>query len=355
MPKRKKATKARKKPARTKAAKKKTPPTKKRTPEAAPPNVTDEWSGLEPSRKDMGLVPLTLDRGVKTNVVGTVYGLDYEIEEKDYWLKVFFDYYNRRLKVIDYDGNNYGAMTKRLAYLAEENHFDKVFLKAHRNDFQIFLSHGYMMEGVLRYYFRGEDAYILSRFSSSSRAISEDLVKEAELIEQLIYHSEPKPPRPLPEGYAIERADAGRIPELVHIYRRVFESYPSPLTNPDFIKSTMERNVLYRLALFEGTAVAAASAELNERHSSAELTDCATIPEAQGMGLMQHLLTALEGDLHEGDIGTAYSLSRALSYGMNRAFFRLGYEYSGRLINNCDIFGKYEDMNIWVKRLSDAS
>ncbi|HCP15639.1 MAG TPA: putative beta-lysine N-acetyltransferase, partial [Peptococcaceae bacterium] len=27
------------------------------------------------------------------------------------------------------------------------------------------------------------------------------------------------------------------------------------------------------------------------------------------------------------------------------------YEYSGRLVNNCDICGGFEDMNIWVKRL----
>ncbi len=36
---------------------------------------------------------------------------------------------------------------------------------------------------------------------------------------------------------------------------------------------------------------------------------------------------------------------------MNNVFHRLGYEFNGRLVNNCDIFGAYEDMNIWVKDL----
>ncbi len=311
-----------------------------------------EWGGLVPTDKEMGLVKLTLDRGVKTNVVGTVYGLDYRIEEEGYMLHVFFDYYSRRLKVIDYEVNDYSAMTKRLAYLAEANDFDKIFLKAKLDDFQIFLSHGYLMEGILRYYFRGEDAYILSRFSSKQRAQSERLVEEAQLIEKLIYHSEEKKQRrPLEPGYEIVRATEENIPELVLIYRGVFETYPSPLTSPDYIKSTMHRNVIYRMVVHKDTAIAAASAEINRKYANAELTDCATIPEAQGKGLMQHLLLTLEDDLRGEEIMTSYSLARAISIGMNKSFFRLGYEFSGRLINNCDIFGRYEDMNIWVKRL----
>ena len=44
-------------------------------------------------------------------------------------------------------------------------------------------------------------------------------------------------------------------------------------------------------------------------------------------------------------------MARARSYGMNAVFHGMGYEFMGRLVNNCDIFGAYEDMNIWVRRL----
>ena len=40
---------------------------------------------------------------------------------------------------------------------------------------------------------------------------------------------------------------------------------------------------------------------------------------------------------------------------MNLAFHQLGYTYTGRLANNCYIFDKLEDMNIWVKDLSSYS
>ncbi len=317
--------------------------------------IAGEWDGLEPSEKDMGMVQFVLDKGVKTTVVGTVYGLDFHLEGEGYTVNVFFDYYNRRLKIVDYDATDYTAMIARLAWLAEANSFDKVFVKATSEDFQKFLSHGYMMEGVLRYYFRGRDAYVLSRFSSITRAQNKDLVEEARLIEDLIYHSKPTSDiRPLPEGVELIHATEEHIPALVAIYRSVFETYPSPLTSADFVKSTMERDVHYCLAVRAGEALAVASADVNAKHSNAEMTDCATFPAARGQGLMQHILNALEDQLRERGIITAYTLARAGSIGMNRVFFRLGYEFSGRLINNCDIFGQYEDMNIWVKRLQKA-
>lgn len=313
--------------------------------------VTDEWSGNKPTSKEMGLITLTLDKGVKTTVVGTLYGLDFEIEDSDYKVNVFFDYYNRRLKVLDYNCANYSNMLKRLAWLAEANTFDKIFVKAHNEDFQDFLSHGYMMEGILRYYFNGEDAYVLSRFSSSERIESSDLIHESKLIEEIIYNSQKTKTRSLPDEIKLVHADKEHITQLIYIYRQVFETYPSPLTNPDYIKAVMDRDVHFVLAMQGDEPVAAASAEMNKKYSNAELTDCATVPLAQGRGLMQFILKELEIVLKKNQIKTAYSLARAKSIGMNKSFFRLNYEYSGRLIKNCDIFGEFEDLNIWVKQL----
>ncbi|MBW7876875.1 MAG: putative beta-lysine N-acetyltransferase [Candidatus Cloacimonetes bacterium] len=312
---------------------------------------TDEWAGINPSPKEMGLVSFTLDKGVKTTVVGTVYGMDFDIEHEGYRVKAYFDHYNKRLKIVDYEAKDYRAMLLRMAWLADQNGFTKIFVKAVHEDFQQFLSHGYMMEGLIKYYFQGQDAYILSRFSSQKRVRSDSLIEEAKMVEKLVYNAPVRDPRTLPAEFRIVQAKEQDIPDLVVIYRQVFETYPSPLTNPDYIKASMERNVIYRLAYLGDRAVAAASAEMDLKHSNAEMTDCATIPEVQGKGLMQHLLMALEKDLVDYKVHSAYTLARAVSFGMNRVFFRLGYEFCGRLINNCDIFGQFEDMNIWVKRL----
>ena len=151
--------------------------------------MSDEWTSLNPSDKNMGVVKFHLDKGVSTTVVGTVYGLDFEINVKGCKVNVFFDYYNKRLKIFDYKVTDFSALTKRLVWLAKHNKFDKIFVKARKRDFQRFLSHGFVMEGILRYYFNGEDAYVLSRFSSKSRAISKNLLSESELIEDLISRS----------------------------------------------------------------------------------------------------------------------------------------------------------------------
>ena len=321
-------------------------------PPPPPLTGTEEWAPLEPTQKDMGLARLTLDRGVKTTVIGQLYGLDYEVEGDGFSMRVFFDNYNRRLKVLDYDATDYRALCDRLVWLADANEYDKIFLKATEQDWQRFLGLGFMLEGILKYYFKGENAFVLSRFGSIDRLTSEHLIEESSLIEKLLRSDNGHEARPVPEGYRFELAGEDHIPGLVMLYRQVFKTYPSPLTHPDYIQQTMKRNVLYRAALNDaGEVVSAASAEIGEKHSNAELTDCATRNDQRGKGLMFHLLAALEGDLRDRRIMTGYTLARAQSVGMNRVFFHLDYEYSGRLLNNCDIYGQFEDMNIWVKRL----
>jgi hypothetical protein len=67
---------------------------------------------------------------------------------------------------------------------------------------------------------------------------------------------------------------------------------------------------------------------------------------------MHLLLSELEQDLRARGMLSGYSFARARSRGMNQVFYQLGYEYTGRLVNSCDIQGQMEDMNLWVKPLS---
>ena len=136
---------------------------------AAPPSRADH---IAPDRlkddpapavadRSMGLVQLTLDRGVRTTVIGQLYGMDFEIDGDGYAVRLFFDNYNRRLKVLDYTAENYAQMVQRVDELADANGFDKVFFKAHQEDWQRFLEFGYQLEGILRYFYHGQDAYVM--------------------------------------------------------------------------------------------------------------------------------------------------------------------------------------------------
>lgn len=310
------------------------------------------WRTEPSKRRRMGLAQLTLDRGVKTEVIGHLYGLDFDIEAEGYRVRIFFDHYNFRLKILDYEATDYRAMIKRVHWLASENSFEKIFWKASEDDWRHFLSFGYGLEGIMKYYFNGEDAFVMSRFCTTERIQSADLIAECELIEDLMSRPRVYEAPQLPPGHTMTIAKPEHIAQLVKLYRGIFQTYPSPLTHPDYIYQTMNRHVLYRVVLNEdGDVVSAASAEIDEKNRNAELTDCATLPSARGQGLMFHLLRALESDLRERGITTSYTLARGTSFGMNLVFYRLGHEYCGRLINNCDIYGQFEDMNIWSKLL----
>lgn len=309
-------------------------------------------SPCEPSDKEMGVVELTLDKGVEIRAYGKVYALDYTIEEDGYTIDLTVDYYNRRIKVLSYAGD-LAKICARLDYLAARNQFDKIFVKAPADEWLQFLAYGYMLEGAILHYFNGDDAYVVSRFLSQERICSPSLIAECVTIQNLMAKPRARKATTLPEGYRLEFASEADIPGISILYSHVFETYPSPLTMPDYLLSTMRRNIVYAVIKdANDTIVSAASADMDTLHGNAEMTDCATFPAERGKGLMGILLRHLERELQQRGMTCAYTLARATSPGMNKVFYDLSYEYCGRLINNCDISGGFEDINIWSKRLN---
>jgi putative beta-lysine N-acetyltransferase len=304
-------------------------------------------------RAPLGVVELTLGEGQVVKAVGVVYGLEHAIRGPGFSATVFLDQYNQRLRILEYEAEDLEALILRCRWLAEANGFDKILFMAHRSDWRGFLRHGYVLEAVLAHYHRGEDAFVVSKFRSQERLTSHVLMEEILAIERLMAEPTGGPAgrQPLPEGYRVRAAQRDDIPALLTLYRGIFESYPSPLVYASYLETVFQKDSLYMVCEHAGRVVAAASAELHPGELAAELTDCATLPETRGLGLMSHLLVALEEELRRRRYVCGYTMARARSFGMNRVFHRLGYAFSGRLVNNCDIYGAYEDMNIWVKDL----
>jgi putative beta-lysine N-acetyltransferase len=140
------------------------------------------------------------------------------------------------------------------------------------------------------------------------------------------------------------------IPEISALYEKVFKTYPIPLNQPQYVELLMDKDYLFMVITHEGTNISCALADINYQLSNAEITDCASLPEYRGQGLMFAVIGALEKEVQSRGIKCLYSIARALSPGMNTVFKKLGYTYTGRLVNNCNIFGKFEDMNLWVKK-----
>ncbi|HEY0840408.1 MAG TPA: putative beta-lysine N-acetyltransferase [Vulgatibacter sp.] len=283
---------------------------------------------------------------------GVVYGLEQEIAGEGYRARILFDAYNRRLKVLDYQVEDYRAFAEKLGFLADANRFDKIWILARPKDWERFVRRGYVLEGALRYALRGKTAYMVCQFRSNRRLRSPELRKEIDLLEEILSRKARATPRRLPAGYRLDYAREEDLDGILALYKRVFETYPSPLTHREYLVDVLHRGSIFRVVRnAEGDVAAVASAELSPSNLSAELTDCATHPSERGRGLMSVILRALEQDLRRMGYRCAYTLARAPSFGMNAAFHALGYEFNGRMINNCDIYGSFEDMNLWAKDL----
>ncbi|VVB88342.1 Beta-lysine N6-acetyltransferase [uncultured archaeon] len=81
------------------------------------------------------------------------------------------------------------------------------------------------------------------------------------------------------------------------------------------------------------------------------MTDFATLPEYQGNGFACYLLRKMEHEMRKRNIKTSYTIARAVSYGINIIFAKMGYRYGGTLLNNTNISGSVESMNVWYKSL----
>ncbi|AZU63032.1 putative beta-lysine N-acetyltransferase [Neobacillus mesonae] len=275
------------------------------------------------------------------------------LQESNFYLEVCLDPFNKRIRADDYRGNIQEILTK-LEKLVHEHSVEKLIIKGRTEDTFTFYEAGFQPEAVIDRYFLGTDAWFFTKFYTSERKTTDHWMTEDGII-QNIYQLEPPGKRPHPpKEYILKKVSQSDAAKLSALYRQVFQIYPTPLNDPDYVKKTMEDGTIYYGFFHQGEIVSAASAEINSFYKNAELTDCATLTEHRKYGLMKLLLKELEQELKRDGIYCAYSIARSLSFGMNAALYQLGYKYRGRLMNNVYIYDKLENMNIWVKNLANC-
>ncbi|TLS37492.1 putative beta-lysine N-acetyltransferase [Pseudalkalibacillus caeni] len=273
-----------------------------------------------------------------------------EKDGKDHWTNIAIDPFNERVRLDDYRGN-IGSVIDRLEEISNDPSFSKIIIKARAEDCDFFISKGYQNEGKLANYFSGSDAYMMTKYKKDWRRASDYWVKEDDIFHDIIGKERNEGDSLLPEGYQIRKGLESDAEALASMYRSVFKIYPTPLNDPEYIRRAMKDDTLFYVCIFDDKLVSAASAEINPVYYNAEITDCATLKEHRKAGLMRVIIKRLEEELKGIQIYTAYSIARALSYGMNNVLYNLGYRYGGRMANNVKIYDKWEDMNLWNKKL----
>lgn len=273
------------------------------------------------------------------------------IKKPRYSLDITIDPFNRRIRVDDYLGN-FRNCVGEAERAAAESDAEKLIFKARGENFVDLIQQGFLYEGTVDKYFLGSDCFFFAKYFQAPRRNSEKWVEEDQILDGVYSVQKKKESALPPKGYNIRQAGVGDAAKLSGLYGKVFEIYPVPMNEPGYIEKCMRGGTVFYIYEFEGEIVSAASAEVNHKYHNAEITDCATLPEHRQFGLMKLLIAQLEEYLGDNQIFCLYSIARALSFGMNAVFFQLGYGYRGRLANNCYIFDKIEDMNLWVKNFS---
>lgn len=273
------------------------------------------------------------------------------VEESGIRFEVYMDVFNKRVRVDHYVGDPY-LVIQTTEELAKQVNSEKIIMKGKFEDYKIFLEKGYRNEAIIDGYFLGSDGYFFCKYLEPDRAFTAHLQVEEDIIASVQHLKRSSQVIMPPADYKIMKVGEKEAEMLSDLYREVFQIYPTPLHDPEYVKKTMKEGTIYYAFLYHHEMISAASAEVNSLFRNAELTDCATKKEHRKFGLMKILLKKLEEDLFEQQIYCSYSIARSLSFGMNAVLHQFGYQYRGRLVNNCYIFDKLEDMNVWVKNLS---
>lgn len=241
----------------------------------------------------------------------------------------------------------------RLTDLAAQHDYGKIFAKVPESRETEFAACGFETEARVPGFFNGrEDGLFMALFRKAERGVAPD----QERIDAVLAAAHEK----ALEGISTDTDISGirectpdDIGAMIPVFSTVFESYPFPIHDPAFLLEQMNEHTRYFGVWRDERLMALSSAEMYPDMSAVEMTDFATLPEARGGGLAARLLAHMDRAMHDAGYRTGYTIARAVSFGMNIVFARAGYQFAGTLVNNTNIAGSLESMNVWYKPLAE--
>lgn len=276
-----------------------------------------------------------------------------------------------RVYVMELDADPVAPVLDRVEALARTEGYGKVVVKARASDFGVFALRGYRAEAVVpRFFGHDEPGVFFGRYLDRARSTDPRAAEVSEVIRTALdagpedgvdgASSPGNGDAPSPVGIAgasgvrLREATPADAEALADGYASVFESYPFPIDEAAHLRREMSRGTRFFLATEDDALVAASSMEPGGAPGVVEMTDFATLPSQRGRGLATALLALMDHHARADGLRVAYTIARAASFGMNITFARRGYRYGGTLVNNTQIGGTIESMNVWYKLLSET-
>lgn len=260
--------------------------------------------------------------------------------------------YNDRIYLMKLSRSDFPSIIGKLDALTTDEGYCKVIAKVPAFVKDELLNNGYICEASIpRFYRDSKDVHFMAKYYCESRRFDNETGLNNKVLETAESKSGNGVAAELPHGFEYTICEKSDAREIANIYKKIFETYPFPIYDSRYIEKTMDENLIY-FCIWNGTnIVALASSEMDIESQNVEMTDFATLPEYQGNSFSLYLLQKMEHEMKKKNMKTAYTIARAGSYGINIVFSKSGYKYSGTLINNTNISGNFESMNVWYKHL----
>ena len=259
---------------------------------------------------------------------------------------------NRRIYLMKLDERDMPSILPSLEQLAQDKGYEKIFVKTPARHKDVFALAGYEQEASIPHFFKGrEDAVFMAKYFSAARSRVDNRQDIIEVL-ALAHGSDPDRSSHSPDHFfRVEKCQPEDALEMSQVFKEVFETYPFPIFDPQYLIDSIHRHVTYFCIRKDNRIVALAAADIDPVNQAAEMTDFATLSEYRRQGMAGCLLNAMDAEMKQQGIQTAFSIARSLSAGMNITFVKSGYRYGGTLGNNTYIAGRIESMNIWYKYL----
>ncbi|MBN2412096.1 putative beta-lysine N-acetyltransferase [candidate division KSB1 bacterium] len=261
---------------------------------------------------------------------------------------------NDRIYLMKLDKHDMFKILPQIRDLAKKNNYSKIFAKVPLWGTYYFEKYQYHKEAFIPKMVNGcTGIYFMSKFLKKSRyTLSRenwnkihDILHMAKLKGKTFKSNNSECP------YLIRQLTQNDISQLTTLYKKVFNSYPFPIFEDEYILKTMEENIFY-FGVFENEKlIAASSAETDMQHQNVEMTDFATHPDYLGNNLSFFLLNRMEEEMEKLGFIITYTIARSISPAMNITFAKNKYKFGGLLKNNTNIGGHIESMNVWYKNL----
>jgi len=261
--------------------------------------------------------------------------------------------FNNRIYLLSLAHNEAASIIPKLEKLAVDNGYTKIFAKIHSDALPEFMLNGFAVEAYVPEFYDGKtDCIMVSKFfdDERSRIPIEKVERFNDLLNSFSHSGNGMSDEMEKYRHSVlSHQDVGPIAE---VFKRVFETYPFPVHDTDYISETMNDEGSRYYGIWEDDDLMGIStAEIDIVNKNAEMTDFAVLPEYRGRGLALRLLNFMEKEMKTAGIKTVYTIARLGELGMNKTFLKAGYKYTGTLVKNTNIGGSIESMNIYYKRL----